>query len=89
VNAEPLVPAAVPALVITGGTTAAATVIASVRESVPLAFEALIVALVVAFMFPSDDRRVKQEAEKLAAYCEAAGGEASLQATPGCRGGGE
>jgi hypothetical protein len=47
VNAEPLVPVAVPALVITGGMTAAATVIASVRESVPLAFEALIVTLVV------------------------------------------
>ena len=43
-----------------------------------VALLALIVALVVAFMFPSDDRRVKQEAEKLAAYCEAAGGEAKM-----------
>lgn len=40
-------PAADGALVITGGMTAAATVIASVRESVPLAFVALIVTLVV------------------------------------------
>ena len=43
-----------------------------------VALLALLVALVVAFMFPSDDRRVKQEAEKLAAYCEAAGGEAKM-----------
>ncbi len=38
----------------------------------------LIVAVVVAFVFPSDDRRVKLEAEKLAAYLERAGGDAKM-----------
>lgn len=43
-----------------------------------VALLALIVAVLVTYLFPNDDRRVKQEAERLAAYCEAAGGEAKM-----------
>ena len=49
---------------------------------VVVAIIGLIVAAILVGLFPSDDRRVKGEAERLAAYLEAAGAEAKMNEGP-------
>jgi general secretion pathway protein H len=49
---------------------------------VVVAIIGLIVAAILVGLFPSDDRRVKGEAERLAAYLEAAGAQAKMNEGP-------